>query len=80
MYSEGSSIEAISRVMGVKAGTIYSWVKKARQAWEVLRDLGHRRGMRQGAARVISFDEMWTYVGARRRSGNAGTAGCGQRW
>ncbi len=41
----------------------------------MLRDLGHRRGMRQGAARVISFDEMWTpvqaggwlYVGARRR-------------
>jgi transposase-like protein len=29
MYSEGSSIEAISRVMGVKAGTIYSWVKKS---------------------------------------------------
>ena len=29
MYSDGSSMEAISRVMGVKAGTVYSWVKKS---------------------------------------------------
>ena len=29
MYCEGSSISAISKVMGVKLGTVYSWVKKA---------------------------------------------------
>ena len=29
MYSEGSSMEAISRVLGIKTGTIYSWVKKS---------------------------------------------------
>ena len=29
MYSDGSSMEAISRVMGVKPGTVYSWVKKS---------------------------------------------------
>ena len=29
MYSDGSSMETISRVMGVKAGTVYSWVKKS---------------------------------------------------
>ena len=28
MYAEGSSISAISRVMGVKAVTVGSWVKK----------------------------------------------------
>ena len=29
MYAEGNSIEAISRLLGMKAGTVYSWVKKA---------------------------------------------------
>ena len=29
MYAEGSSIEAISRVLGMKAGTVCSWVKKS---------------------------------------------------
>ena len=29
MYSEGSSIAAISRVLGVKAGAVYHWVKKS---------------------------------------------------
>ena len=70
MYSEGSSMEAISRVMGVKAGTVYSWVKKVRWAWETMQLLSRQRKMDsegQGAAKVISLDEMWTYVGVRRR-------------
>ena len=29
MYSEGSSISAVARVLGVKLGTVYSWVKKS---------------------------------------------------
>mgnify|MGYP001211501553 CR=1 FL=1 len=29
MYCEGTGIEAISRVLGVKSGTVYSWVKKS---------------------------------------------------
>ena len=29
MYAEGNSIEAISRILGMKAGTVYSWVKKS---------------------------------------------------
>lgn len=29
MYTEGSSLEAIVRVLEVKSGTVYSWVKKA---------------------------------------------------
>ena len=29
MYTEGSSLEAIGRVLGVKPGTVYSWVKKS---------------------------------------------------
>lgn len=29
MYCEGSAIAAISRVLGVKAGTVGSWVKKS---------------------------------------------------
>ena len=29
MYCEGMSISAISRTLGVKLGTVYSWVKKS---------------------------------------------------
>ena len=28
MYGEGSSISAIARILDVKLGTVYSWVKK----------------------------------------------------
>ena len=29
MYAEGNSIEAIGRILEIKAGTVYSWVKKS---------------------------------------------------
>lgn len=29
MYGDGSSVSAIARVLGVKLGTVYSWVKKS---------------------------------------------------
>ena len=29
MYTEGSNLEAIGRVLGVKSETVYSWVKKS---------------------------------------------------
>ena len=29
MYCEGSAIAAISRVLGVKSGTVSSWIKKS---------------------------------------------------
>ena len=32
MYTEGSNLEVIGRVQGVKPGTVYSWVKKVRWA------------------------------------------------
>ena len=44
--------------------------KKVRTAFGVHSELSRRRGLLrggQGAARVISFDEMWTYVGSRRK-------------
>ena len=44
MYGEGSSIEAISRVLGVKTGTVYSWVKKARWAGELVPILVQQKG------------------------------------
>ena len=70
MYAEGNSIETISRILEIKAGTVYSWVKKACQARNLLEIVGEqRRNRSRGRAlpKVISFDEMWSYVGARRR-------------
>lgn len=34
MYCEGSSISAVSRVMDIKLGTVYSWVKKSQPVVE----------------------------------------------
>ena len=70
MYCEGSAIAAISRVLGVKAGTVGSWIKKslavvARQSLNVVNT--ERRRRVDSEAEVISFDEMWTYVDSRRK-------------
>ena len=35
MYGEGSSISAIARILDVKLGTVYSWVKKGPLGWGV---------------------------------------------
>ena len=70
MYCEGSAIAAISRVLGVKVGTVGSWIKKslavvARQSLDVVNT--ERRRRVDSEAEVISFDEMWTYVDSRRK-------------
>ena len=63
MYTEGMGYSAISRVLGVKPETIYSWVKKLFNLW--LRWKRSARLQRQVGVKVISLDEMWTYAGAR---------------
>ena len=87
MYGAGMHISAISRVLGVKWGTVYSWVQKS------LSGGGGRAVSAPAAAggtpvQVLSCDARWTYVGARRkgprhavRIGTAVVAaGEGSRW
>ena len=57
-------------MLEVKGETVYSWVKKALWAWELLRILAKQKGRHapgQRPAKLISFDKMWTYLGARQR-------------
>lgn len=65
MYCEGTSINAISRIQGVKHGTIYSWLKKKAQ-WAV--DIVTKRvdALKTHPVSDISLDEMWTYLRVRR--------------
>ena len=66
MYGEGMAIAAISRVLEVKLGTVYEWVKKSPVGPG---DLGLGSTMQRqqwGMVPAISFDEMWTYQRARR--------------
>ena len=65
MYTEGMGYAAISRVLDVKPETIYSWVKKALQAMAAPESERARRRLQVGV-KVISLDEMWTYVGVKR--------------
>ena len=70
LYLEGLGLSAISRVLSTKLETVYGWVKNVRVGAGIQRELSRRRALRghgQGAARVLSFDEMWAYVGARRK-------------
>ena len=59
MYQEGTGLTAIGRVLEVQTATVFSWIKKARQAWRVMGPETRRRAARlpgQPPARVISFD------------------------
>ena len=70
LYCEGSGVSAISRVMHIQTGTIYSWLKKNAMGVE-------SRGAPRAAfdpfqssppkVKAISLDEMWTYQKARKR-------------
>ena len=33
MYGEGMAVAAISRILEVKPGTVYEWVKKSGEPW-----------------------------------------------
>ena len=65
MYGEGMAIAAISRVLEVKLGTVYEWVKKVQWALGIWAWVTMQR-QRWGIVPAISFDEMWTYQRARR--------------
>ena len=70
MYADGNSIEAISRVLGMKAVTVCSWVKKPVRPETFCGQVGEQRRDRsrtQALPKVISPDEMWTCAGAPRR-------------
>ena len=40
MYAKGNNIEAIGRMLGMKSGTVYSWVKKSLPSPESVADHG----------------------------------------
>ena len=66
MYANGVGVSAISRILDVKLGTVYTWIKK-KGKW-ALRALASKRKTRKskGKAKAISLDEMWTYKGVRK--------------
>ena len=78
MYREGNTFRAISRILEAPLLTVFTWVKKVRQAL-ALRVLVRRQRGRTPPA-VIFCDEMWTglmWAGGGKAKG--GNAGCGLR-
>jgi IS1 family transposase len=69
MLSEGSSIRAIERITGVNQNTIMSLGKRVGDACAKLMD-GKMRGI---ASNHIEVDEIWGFIGAKRK--NAGRSG-----
>ena len=64
MYGEGMAVAAISRVLEVKPGAVYEWVKKVRWALGVWAWVMMQRQW-WGVVPAISFDGMRTCQRAR---------------
>ena len=64
MHGEGMAVAAISRVLAVKLGKVYEWVKKVRWALGIWAWVTIQR-QRWGIVPAISFDEMRTCQWAR---------------
>ena len=75
---QGMAVAAISRVLEVKLGTVYEWVKKARWALGIWVWVTLPR-QRRGIAPAISFDDMRTCQQARREKRSGGRCGSGRR-
>ncbi|KJR42895.1 insertion element protein [Candidatus Magnetoovum chiemensis] len=66
MYTEGMTISAIGRVLSVKLGMVFDWIKKTQKALQIMnKKVEQLRNNGSRTPQEISLDEMWTYVGAR---------------
>ncbi|BDB99989.1 hypothetical protein SACC_30060 [Saccharolobus caldissimus] len=67
MYANGMSMRAISRVLNVPLGTVFTWIKRyGKQKYEELVDLWCRaKEFVKGKVVTKVVDEMWTYRNAR---------------
>jgi IS1 family transposase len=75
MLAEGSSIRAIERITGINRNTIMSLGVRVGEACTKLMDVK----MRNLASKIIEVDEIWGFVGAKRK--NAGRVGAyGDVW
>jgi len=66
MLCEGSSIRAIERITGVKLNTIMSLGKRVGEACAKIMDAK----MRDLSCRQIECDEIWGFIGAKRKIAN----------
>ena len=76
MYLDGSSISAIGRVLHIKLGTVYIWVKKAQQAGELLprlvqQERGHAAGLGSSGVFATELDITHQRVLRMPNEGNA---------
>ncbi|ADB88681.1 Insertion element protein [Saccharolobus islandicus L.D.8.5] len=64
LYANGMSMRAISRVLNVPLGTVFSWIKRyGRQKYEKLVELwGKAKDLVKGGVVSKVVDEMWTYL------------------
>ena len=64
MYANGMSMRAISRVLNVPLGTVFTWVKRyGGQKYEKLVELwGRAEELVKGKVVAKVVDEMWIYL------------------
>ncbi len=64
LYANGMSMRAISRVLNVPLGTVFTWIKRyGGQKYEKLAELwGKAKELVKGDVVAKVVDEMWTYL------------------
>ncbi|WP_432517828.1 IS1/IS1595 family N-terminal zinc-binding domain-containing protein [Saccharolobus islandicus] len=64
LYANGMSMRAISRVLNVPLGTVFTWIKRyGGQKYEKLVKLwGKTKGLVKGSVVTKVVDEMWAYL------------------
>ena len=67
LYINGMSINAISKVLNIPYMTVWRWINKAGQKADKKVMMELERLKRLGKVKAISIDEMWSYVGKKRK-------------
>ena len=61
LYTLGLSIRAIARLIGVSPTAVLKWIKTFAKT--------HYEKPAPGDAIIVELDEMWHYLGSKKRSG-----------
>ena len=76
MLAEGASIRSVERITGVNQNTIMSLARRVGDACAKIMD----ETMRGLTCKQIEVDEIWGFIGAKRKNANRAVRECNSAW